>query len=481
MISWLTGALDAAYRGLDTRHEITLRRLNRFEYRNTIRDLLQLNIESFDPTDSFPPDSEHEGFDNLADTLVTSDYLLERLLEAAAASVEKAVMFGPRPAPISLRFGPGDFGAFPRVERPMIAYYVNVGGRHLDLAHGDAKSFRAHAASFAGVPASGYYTLRIEAAGIFRKHPYDAELLEVDPEEPIKMEVLATDPAIGPPGYNQNASDRVLATIALRDDERVTYEVRVWLDRGFVPVIRYSNGPQPIKQVLARVAQKHHAAALPEHWRDGASPPITTNTAPGGKWLSDVYQGPRVRLFSMAIEGPQTRSWPPASHQAIFGPGEKSAEQVDVSTTLHRFASAAFRRPVSDAEARKFTDFVTERRQRGDSAEAAIKAGLKAILASPNFFYLAHPRSEDGTTDLFAVASRLFVFPLVLDAGRPVARSRRQRETGRPRGGATPGGAHAERPEGAGVHRTFHRHVAAPEQARFHAAGPAQLQGLLHP
>ena len=56
---------------------VILRRLNRNEYRNTIRDLFDLEMTDFDPTVTFPADSATEGFDNVGEGLVTSDYLLQ--------------------------------------------------------------------------------------------------------------------------------------------------------------------------------------------------------------------------------------------------------------------------------------------------------------------------------------------------------------------------------------------------------------------
>ena len=59
---------------------VTMRRLNRVEYRNTVRDLLGAD---FDPTESFPSDDIGHGFDNIGDVLSLSPVLMERYLDAA--------------------------------------------------------------------------------------------------------------------------------------------------------------------------------------------------------------------------------------------------------------------------------------------------------------------------------------------------------------------------------------------------------------
>ena len=74
-----------------------LRRLNRVEYRDTIRDLLQLNMGSFDPTREFPDDNRVHGFPSNGEKLVTSSFLLRQYLEAAEQIVGRAIHFEPKP------------------------------------------------------------------------------------------------------------------------------------------------------------------------------------------------------------------------------------------------------------------------------------------------------------------------------------------------------------------------------------------------
>ena len=51
----------------ENRGKVVLRRLNRVEYLNTIRDLFDLKMVDFDPTVTFPPDDSTEGFDNVGE------------------------------------------------------------------------------------------------------------------------------------------------------------------------------------------------------------------------------------------------------------------------------------------------------------------------------------------------------------------------------------------------------------------------------
>jgi cytochrome c553 len=69
---------------------VTLRRLNRREYHNTIRDLLGVD---FAVTDLFPADgSGGEGFDNNGETLFLPPLLMERYLEAAQQILDRVIV-----------------------------------------------------------------------------------------------------------------------------------------------------------------------------------------------------------------------------------------------------------------------------------------------------------------------------------------------------------------------------------------------------
>jgi mono/diheme cytochrome c family protein len=67
----------------------TIRRLNRNEYNNTIRDLVGVD---FKPADSFPADDVGYGFDNIGDVLSMPPLLMEKYLTAAETIVNKAIV-----------------------------------------------------------------------------------------------------------------------------------------------------------------------------------------------------------------------------------------------------------------------------------------------------------------------------------------------------------------------------------------------------
>ncbi len=69
---------------------VTVRRLNRTEYNNTIRDLVNVD---FNPAEDFPADDIGHGFDNIGDVLTLSPVLMERYLSAAESIAARSIVF----------------------------------------------------------------------------------------------------------------------------------------------------------------------------------------------------------------------------------------------------------------------------------------------------------------------------------------------------------------------------------------------------
>ena len=87
---WIKSALKAedCGRTFDP-GRVTIRRLNRAEYNNTIRDLIGID---FHPADDFPSDDVGYGFDNIGDVLSMPPILMEKYLAAAETISEEAIV-----------------------------------------------------------------------------------------------------------------------------------------------------------------------------------------------------------------------------------------------------------------------------------------------------------------------------------------------------------------------------------------------------
>jgi mono/diheme cytochrome c family protein len=88
----ITGWIDRELFKIDPAHpdpgRVTIHRLNRAEYDNTIRDLIGVD---FHPADDFPPDDSGYGFDNIGDVLSLPPMLMEKYLSAADKILDLAI------------------------------------------------------------------------------------------------------------------------------------------------------------------------------------------------------------------------------------------------------------------------------------------------------------------------------------------------------------------------------------------------------
>ena len=110
IVAWIDEAVFPVDPAKPDPGRVTLRRLNRTEYENTIQDLLGVRIEL---KHLLPPDDTGYGFDNIGDVLTLSPAHLERLLETARISLDAATRSQPMPFPsITIEgaklAGPGD-------------------------------------------------------------------------------------------------------------------------------------------------------------------------------------------------------------------------------------------------------------------------------------------------------------------------------------------------------------------------------------
>ena len=431
IIDHLTPRLAAAQAKRDsTGGRTVLRRLNRYEYDRTVRDLLALQDLLSDPTENFPPDAVDRGFNNIGAALLTSDFLLTGYLSAAETFVNRAVASGPRPEVRKYAFQ---------------APFHPTGNRHDGQdAPGSFQNIRKNTSDqggflwindfLQGVPRDGYYTLRIKAQGVNRDYRYDEQLVGVRKSEPLRMAVVAGSAEYGELGL-RTSSDRQVAEFDLTE-EPTWHEARVWLDKGYQPRLTFPNGPNGVKPLRKSLVTRYsetfprfirgyvvpegpiNEETLTESFtrrvsKQGASETeLTTagtsrifNRRDGWATFFSEYQGPRVRVHEIEIEGPYFDQWPPAPHVALFGDLEPTLENA--RPILTRFAGRAYRGPVKEDDIQPLLALVEQRAASGDSELEAMKTGLRAVLASPRFLYLNEPAGELGD---YALASRLSYF-----------------------------------------------------------------------
>lgn len=342
---------------------VVLRRLNRVEYENTVRDLLGIDVEL---QDLLPVDSSASGFDNVADALHSSSFLLDRYLEAADAALDLAIANRPRPPLVNQRYSLKE------------THHVKTTTENVILQRGDGGVVLFSSSAWQAVtltpfypPDRGRYRFRISAGGLQCG------------EKPVT--------------YRVDAGPMLMAT-----KNRL---------------IGYFDAPANKPAVLEFVKHLEARSTI------RILPFGLASAQAVDKIGADKYDGPGLVVDWVEVEGPLHDDWPPASHRRIFGdlprgpsPDDTDSDRVEVVSQdpkrdaeriLKNFASRAFRREATDEEVRPLLELFEAKLAQRYTFEQAIRVGLKAVLVSPSFLFL---REAPGRLDDDALASRLSYF-----------------------------------------------------------------------
>ena len=132
---WLEGEIDRKAAGRPNPGSVVLHRLNRTEYANAVRDLLDLEI---DTATLLPPDDSARGFDNIAGSLTISPTLLEAYMTAATRVARMAVGYWKTPTE-SAYIAPGDTSQNQHIEGLPFGTRGGMLVRHSFPSDGDYK------------------------------------------------------------------------------------------------------------------------------------------------------------------------------------------------------------------------------------------------------------------------------------------------------------------------------------------------------
>ncbi len=340
---------------------LTVRRLNRNEYNNTIRDLLHLE---FRPADDFPSDDVGHGFDNIADVLTVSPVLMERYLDAADKIAEQAIPLNAAKPPkrtMAARFC-----------EPASANVPQSKFRPLTASEGDAvKSGPIHTS--ARITADGDYIMR---ARLYAKSADG---------KPVRVAMMVAGGAIAKPSSSgeidkldgaamaQVKRAHILKTVeitAKSEQEAQTIEVKVPRLEGIERIVVAAFKPQSGKPAPTLFVE----------------------------WLE--YEGPM-----------DARSAATKSLLAVT-PGKSQPEQT--REVLARFATLAWRRPVTADELDRLVKLVAYAMGHNDTWEEAMRRAVSAILASPKFVFRLEPddapSADARPVNEFQLATRLSYF-----------------------------------------------------------------------
>ncbi|MEL7500604.1 MAG: DUF1592 domain-containing protein [Planctomycetota bacterium] len=409
IIASITQAIvDARAKLASSGRHTVMRRLNRFEYQQTIGDLLSLNVQAWNPAADFPPDVKVGGFDNNGRELVTSGMLLDHYLSAAEEAVARATQFGPRPE--SKQYAqqtPFYFDGKNKANLPKLFQvdrfrfipdtpYTDLYGRHYRGGH---IGFRP---LYGGVAQSGTYTVRVKAAAVDRNHPYGDALDDFRNGDPLVLELATVDREGSVESTGSITTERSEGLVELTSEEPAWFEWTIHIEQGFEPEVRFRNGTTATKR-LVRIITKN-AATHPE-----IAPLVDMeNKMERAHSLLKVYRGPKLRIYDIRVEGPHFDQWPSTGHTLMYGdlqPGDLN--RTTITQRLRVFAAGVFRRPLRSDELKPIERMVMAKLDGGMKPLAALQLGFQTILCSPSFIYL---QEGDGALNDYNLASRLSYF-----------------------------------------------------------------------
>ncbi len=383
----------------------SMRRLNRDEFQQNLRDVLAL--PALDIRDMLPEDREGHRFNNTTETLDMSRVQLTAYLDAAESALLQALASGIEPPPVTEFRAVGrrlftETSTFGNQEAMFFAKDSKVIDNKLleESPHDETIElalFRSAHWPYYGypqgfvAPLTGEYRVRFSARAVLQTPGFELK----PATQSLPMTFRARKPS-GP-----DVSGDVRATGGLIDilPERTDYETAVQLKAG--ETFEYSLLGLPVP--LARNV-------------DGGPPTYRYPPFPEGGQ-------PGVAFQWLEIEGPLSpAAWPPPSHRVLFDellirapqhgnglPVEVISEnpQEDARRHFRRFVDRTARQPVPDQALQTFEQLTHARLEQGAPFAEAMLAGYKAFLCSGHMLYLHEPFQDD---DQYAIASRLSHF-----------------------------------------------------------------------
>ena len=378
--------------GLNARHpdpgRVTVRRLNRVEYRNTIRELTGVD---FDTQKEFPADDTGHGFDNIGDVLTISPMLLEKYLDAAQTIITSTVPTQPRV--VAEQPVRGSAFAPVKVEAPVT---LGPGGS-------------ADPAVASGAAAPSPANTAAASAPEFKRPVPEVEGTALELSYYTPATVAATHQVVHAGKYqlvlNVTAIERYV------DDQ---------FDLNRCRLLFKADGETLLDREFVREGGKTFEFAFEREWTAGAHQ-LSLEVQP---LAPDREQKRLLRLSlkAVTVRGPfAEQQWVQPAHYSRFFPGKVPESKPDrlryARDLLEKFASRAFRRPVDQPTVARLVGLVEGVMAQPDrTLEAGVAQAMTAILASPRFIF----REEEveplaagqihPNVDEYALASRLSYF-----------------------------------------------------------------------
>ena len=361
LVSWIDDAINNLdWSEYENPGSVTIPRLNRTEYDNTIRDLTGLDLR---PGDSFPVDGQGEsGFRNDRDGLFVAPLLAVKYLEAATVVVEELIAARESYDPLSVRLEVEDFMRT-ETNQGLAAYGM------------DLRNYQQTVYRYITFPQFGHYRFRVRAWGISPVKGQTPGLTLRVGGRIVGQSVVAADPT-SPTVYEFVAS-------IPRGSHRVSLH---WFKAATTETNDYN------RQLVSEARRRDQAAKAA-----GEKPP------------------PKQVILSLDwIEIKEDlKPGEDGSFVWVAEPGPKQSGHEAARAILERFARRAYRRPVDRGSVDRLLALYKRAKKRGEPFEDAVGLALRAALVSPKFLYRPEKggaSSSEYQLDDHELASRLSYF-----------------------------------------------------------------------
>jgi mono/diheme cytochrome c family protein len=431
-------AADATRQKRDGR--AALRRLNRVELENSLRDLLVL--PGFRIKESLPEDGKSHGFDRLSEALDLSFVHMESYLAAVDAALNAALCpLVEKPPVFKVRYRPWDNTRHGGKEAEG-AFVGALGRREAIGLIGMKQDSNFEQKGFAVIDEEP----KSNAIGLFRHEDADhlwtltAMAAVLPGVHKIRVsgysfgwdgkEVVPTE-RHGALSFGIFSSAEHFGTVDLPPNAPAERELTAWLERGG----GMTHGTHDSLRLNPSSCEKIR------DFRHGKNKDVNGPLVPA----------PGVAIEWIELEGPIHEQWPPASHRVLFGDlpvkewtaqsgvpkprqqewrrgnpgtmpkdpygerGEKrpvvyvdsKAPEADARKLIAGFLRRAFRRPVSEGEVSGYVAQATRRLKAGAAFQDALLAAYREALTAPEFLLL---EEASGRLNDSALAQRLAYF-----------------------------------------------------------------------
>lgn len=382
LTEWVASSIKEA---VDARRKtdgrVVMRRLNRIEYQNTMRDLLGFDMNY---VSDLPPDAiSADGFQNDARSLQMSPLQLEYYLTAARRALDRVIISGDRPKPFEHSFTETKINTW-------------LGNAQRSNRLGRQQEFLAKIVD--EYPDEGDFLVRVKLSAEL-KPSIGFPLLEVSVGYQPDTEILLDS----------------FELLEVKTAGPQTFEFRGRLENFPLPV----RGQGKFPGLVVRVRNVY----------DDQSPKPPAQKDDKDKTIyADEPSLPTLTIESVEFHGNAYDHWPPTRHREIlFERDDVDRESiVYVNEVMNRFMSRAFRGDADKSDVANMVAFYESIRPEFPTFEEAIRETLAMVLIQPQFLYRLEPSGDEKRpiTDV-ELASRLSYFlwstmpdPPLLDAAK---------------------------------------------------------------